>query len=82
MVVPEAYGFKSIKWLTHIVLTNLYHANDTYAEGNNDIESLHVQVFVRAIAPLRLFISRSKLFKIAIFHKKSRPGGELLTAGW
>jgi len=28
MVVPEAYGFKSIKWLTHIVLTNLYHANE------------------------------------------------------
>lgn len=39
MVVPEAYGFKSIKWLTHIFLTNLFHANDTYAEGNNDVES-------------------------------------------
>jgi len=39
MVVPECYGFKSIKWLTHIVLTNLSHANDTYAEGNNDVES-------------------------------------------
>jgi hypothetical protein len=39
MVVPEAYGFKSIKWLTHVILTNLYHANDTYAEGNNDVES-------------------------------------------
>jgi len=39
MVVPEAYGFKSIKWLTRIVLTNLYHANDTYAEGNNDVDS-------------------------------------------
>ncbi len=39
IVVPEAYGFKSIKWLTRIVLTNLYHANDTYAEGNNDVES-------------------------------------------
>ena len=39
VVVPEAYGFKSIKWLTRVVLTNLYHANDTYAEGNNDIES-------------------------------------------
>ncbi len=39
MVVPEAYGFKSIKWLTRVVLTNLYHANDTYAEGNNDVES-------------------------------------------
>lgn len=39
MVVPEAYGFKSIKWLTQIVLTNLYHANDTYAAGNNDVDS-------------------------------------------
>jgi hypothetical protein len=39
MVVPEGYGFKSVKWLTHIVLTNLYHANDTYAQGNNDIAS-------------------------------------------
>ncbi len=39
IVVPEAYGFKSIKWLTRVVLTNLYHANDTYAEGNNDVES-------------------------------------------
>jgi DMSO/TMAO reductase YedYZ molybdopterin-dependent catalytic subunit len=39
MIVPEAYGFKSIKWLSHVVLTNLPHANDTYAEGNNDIDS-------------------------------------------
>jgi DMSO/TMAO reductase YedYZ molybdopterin-dependent catalytic subunit len=39
MVVPEGYGFKSIKWLTQIVLTNLYHANDTYAGGNNDVDS-------------------------------------------
>jgi DMSO/TMAO reductase YedYZ molybdopterin-dependent catalytic subunit len=38
-VVPEAYGFKSIKWLTRVVLSNLYHANDTYAEGNNDVDS-------------------------------------------
>lgn len=39
VVVPEAYGFKSIKWLSHLVLTNLAHANDTYAEQNNDVES-------------------------------------------
>lgn len=39
IVVPEAYGFKSIKWLTHVVLSNLFHANDTYAEGNNDVDS-------------------------------------------
>ncbi|MHB8521539.1 MAG: molybdopterin-dependent oxidoreductase [Limisphaerales bacterium] len=39
VVVPEAYGFKSIKWLTHVVLTSLYHANDTYADGNNDVDT-------------------------------------------
>ncbi len=39
VVVPEGYGFKSIKWLTRIVLTNLFHANDTYADGNNDVDS-------------------------------------------
>jgi DMSO/TMAO reductase YedYZ molybdopterin-dependent catalytic subunit len=39
VVVPEGYGFKSIKWLSHVVLTNLPHANDTYANGNNDVDS-------------------------------------------
>ena len=39
VVVPEGYGFKSIKWLTHVVLTNLAHANDTYAEQDNDVDS-------------------------------------------
>ncbi len=39
VVVPEHYGFKSIKWLSTIVLTNLEHANDTYANGNNDLDS-------------------------------------------
>jgi len=39
MIVPWAHGFKSIKWLQRIVLTNDYRANDTYAAGNNDIES-------------------------------------------
>jgi hypothetical protein len=39
MLVPWAHGFKSIKWLQRIVLTNDYQANDTYANGNNDVES-------------------------------------------
>ncbi|MBP88796.1 MAG: hypothetical protein CMJ64_19140 [Planctomycetaceae bacterium] len=39
VVVPEGYGFKSIKWLTTLVLSNLHHANDTYANGNNDLDS-------------------------------------------
>ncbi len=39
IVVPEAYGFKSIKWLSRIVLSNLAYANDTYIGGNNDVDS-------------------------------------------
>lgn len=39
VIVPETYGYKSIKWLSHVVLTNLPHANDTYANGNNDLDS-------------------------------------------
>lgn len=39
MLVPEAYGFKSVKWLQRVVLTNDYGANDTYHVGNNDLDS-------------------------------------------
>lgn len=39
MVIPWAYGFKSIKWLQRIVLTNEYRAMDTYALQNNDPDS-------------------------------------------
>jgi hypothetical protein len=39
MIVPEAYGNKSVKWLQRVVLTNSYQANDTYATWNNDVES-------------------------------------------
>jgi DMSO/TMAO reductase YedYZ molybdopterin-dependent catalytic subunit len=39
MIVPEAYGNKSVKWLQRIVLTNNYQVNDTYALWNNDVES-------------------------------------------
>jgi DMSO/TMAO reductase YedYZ molybdopterin-dependent catalytic subunit len=31
MLAPESYGFKSIKWLNRIVLTNDFRANDTYS---------------------------------------------------
>ncbi len=36
MIVPWAHGFKSIKWLQQIFVTNDPRLNDTYAEGNND----------------------------------------------
>ncbi len=39
MLIPWAHGFKSIKWLQQIVLTNEFRANDTYADANNDPES-------------------------------------------
>ncbi len=39
MVIPWAHGFKSIKWLHRITLTNDSKANDTYAEQNNDPDS-------------------------------------------
>lgn len=38
LIVPGYYGNRSIKWLQKIVVTNSFHANDTYAEGNNDVE--------------------------------------------
>ncbi len=39
LVVPEAYGFKSVKWLDRILLSNRSTSNDTYAKYNNTTES-------------------------------------------
>jgi len=39
MIVPWSHGYKSIKWLTHIFLTNDPRNQDTYANGNNDPDS-------------------------------------------
>jgi hypothetical protein len=39
MVIPWAHGFKSVKWLRKIVVTNHFQANDTYADFGNDPES-------------------------------------------
>jgi len=39
MIVPWSHGFKSVKWIQHIYLTNDYRTNDTYAFKNNDPES-------------------------------------------
>lgn len=52
MVVPWAHGFKSIKWLQEIRLTNLYQSNDTYAEKNNDPEShLKTAAYLDTVTP-------------------------------
>ncbi len=50
MLVPEAYGFKSVKWLQRVVLTNAPFANDTYADGNNDVDSW-MKTFARFVSP-------------------------------
>jgi DMSO/TMAO reductase YedYZ molybdopterin-dependent catalytic subunit len=39
MVVPGAYGSKSVKWVKRILLTNDYRSNDSDAELNNDPEN-------------------------------------------
>lgn len=39
LIVPGLYGNRSIKWVQRIMVTNSYHANDTYAGSNNDVES-------------------------------------------
>ncbi|MBN1419057.1 MAG: molybdopterin-dependent oxidoreductase [Planctomycetes bacterium] len=49
MVVPDAYGFKSVKWVQRVILSNLFHANDTYARWNNDIDS-SLKTFARFIS--------------------------------
>jgi hypothetical protein len=48
LIVPGFYGNRSIKWLQRILVTNRYQANDTYAEGNNDVES-PIKTFARFI---------------------------------
>lgn len=48
MLVPDAYGNKSVKWLQRVILTNNYQANDTYALWNNDTVS-HIKTCARFI---------------------------------
>jgi DMSO/TMAO reductase YedYZ molybdopterin-dependent catalytic subunit len=49
IVVPEAYGFKSVKWLQRVVLTHAPFANDTYADGANDVDS-GMKTFARFVS--------------------------------
>ena len=49
IIVPDAYGFKSVKWLQRIVLTNAPFANDTYANGNNDVDTW-MKTFARFVS--------------------------------
>jgi hypothetical protein len=49
LVAPDGYGFKSIKWLQRVVLTNDPNPNDTYAGQNNDVDST-MKTFARFIS--------------------------------
>lgn len=50
MIVPWSHGYKSIKWLQHIFVTNDARNNDTYASGNNDPDSfLKTAAYVDAV---------------------------------
>lgn len=98
VVVPEAYGFKSIKWLSHIVLTNLAYANDTYIDGNNDVDSalktwaatLSVPKEVAANQPIpvtgyaQVGISGLSKVQVWICPKDTEPEGDpnFTTAKW
>lgn len=54
LVVPDGYGFKSIKWLQRVVLSNNPAPNDTYAGQNNDVDS-PMKTFARFLhAPAQL----------------------------
>jgi DMSO/TMAO reductase YedYZ molybdopterin-dependent catalytic subunit len=54
LVVPDGYGFKCIKWLQRVVLTNDPNPNDTYAGQNNDVDS-PMKTFARFLnAPKKL----------------------------
>jgi DMSO/TMAO reductase YedYZ molybdopterin-dependent catalytic subunit len=54
LIAPDGYGFKSIKWLQRVVLSNDPAPNDTYAGQNNDVDTT-MKTFARFIsAPKRL----------------------------
>ena len=39
MIIPWSHGYKSVKWLQRITVTNDHRNQDTYANGNNDPDS-------------------------------------------
>jgi prepilin-type processing-associated H-X9-DG protein len=44
MLVPDVYGFESVKWLKTVALTNNNQANYTYADGANAIQKATITV--------------------------------------
>lgn len=50
LIAPGFYANRSMKWIRHLVLTNDFRANDSYAEGNNDVES-RLKSYARFVQP-------------------------------
>lgn len=85
MIVPEHYGFKSIKWLKQVALSNLASANDTYIGGNNDVDSplktfaatLHVPGSIKANAAIPITgyaqVGISGLAKVQVWLAARKP---------
>lgn len=58
LIVPDGYGFKSIKWLQRVILTNDPAPNDTYAGQNNDVDTT-MKTFARFVrAPKTLKVGQ------------------------
>ena len=58
LILPDGYGFKSIKWLQRVVLSNDPNPNDTYAGQNNDVDTT-MKTFARFLnAPKSLKVGQ------------------------
>jgi DMSO/TMAO reductase YedYZ molybdopterin-dependent catalytic subunit len=76
MIVPEAYGFKSVKWLQRIVFTNNHQSDDAYANaiGNNDTNS-----WLKTFARFGEFSTRGKVGEPISIHGHAQVGVSGLT---
>jgi len=93
MIVPWAHGFKSIKWLQQISVTNDYRANDTYALSNNDPDApLKTSAYVDAgpnqipagepvLVTGQVIAGRSGLRRVEYWVRAVSKGARSLAAG-
>lgn len=89
MLVPDAYGFKSVKWLREVQLTSNQLNNDTYAGQGNDVDSqmksyariLNWQKTVKAGQPIPLTgVAQSGGSGLAKVQYWLKPAGEAAPA--
>ena len=70
MIVPEAYGFKNVKWIQRIVFTNAHQPDDTYAGGNNDVNGS----WLKTLARFRDFKDKIKASDPLTIHGNAQVG--------